>query len=432
MKYLLQKFYKKQVKTFSPDVLILIDHIAREMEFAIILKDLIEEAGLSVEVVTTKFNIYRLPVIFKTDYVVTPWVYTNREANIFSRIKSKNKESYAQVINLHFEQISGEASKDFMMPKDLAKICWHLSWSKDFSTELLKLGIPRNSILEFGTPKLDKYPNQKIKHNSINQVLIAGNAFHLWEELELSRFQKNGFNVYELSRVGKLNLRFFLNDLEEGLKNYPEINFIYRPHPQFAERDHNYGDFKRLLSMYQNFNFDTNVNIRNALLESDMLISFHSTSYLEAVKSNIPYIIYRYEDLKKEDELDDLKDWPIKLSEEVSLVELLKSNNINERLETKYNQIKNKYFISDIGVADRLMRIIIDKETLQYSMPKNLLIELKNNFIAVFLYMFNMMSERSSMFKDFLIKHNDFKVNNLAYRHGRDFFERDFFDQNDK
>ena len=88
MKYLLQKFYKKQVKTFSPDVLILIDHIAREMEFAIILKDLIEEAGLSVEVVTTKFNIYRLPVIFKTDYVVTPWVYTNREANIFSRIKS--------------------------------------------------------------------------------------------------------------------------------------------------------------------------------------------------------------------------------------------------------------------------------------------------------------------------------------------------------
>ena len=78
------------------------------------------------------------------------------------------------------------------------------------------------------------------------------------------------------------------------------------------------------------------------------------------------------------------------------------------------------------------MRIIIDKETLQYSMPKNLLIELKNNFIAAFLYMFNMMSERSSMFKDFLIKHNDFKVNNLAYRHGRDFFERDFFDQNDK
>ena len=431
-KNILRQFYSKECETFVCDVLILIDHISREMEFAISLATELRNAGMQVEIITTKFNIYRIPILYKATFVVTPWVYNNREANILYSVKSLEPSKNATVINLHFEQIAGEASDGFLLPLDRAKKCFHLSWSRGFTDKLLSVGVEKEKILELGNPKLDFYRAFGDEMPD-KQVLIAANAFHLLTTEEKRRFEKNGINISGIGLAGAKNFQQLLIELPFILDKFREVSFIYRPHPSFSDRDSKNPELQELQAKHSNFRIEFSGSISKAILKSSLIISFHSTAYLEAVKCKRPFAIIRFYDVHYRDDLPDLMRWPIRIKCSETFEQIVR--NYTSESETKmlpdvYSLLSKSYYMDrKESVAEALKSFIckpsVSSELSAKRPPFKTIIWIRLMFWLKFI--FNFSSIHSTWVRSFLLSRKDYRVQNLVYMWGKDAFEKRYF-----
>lgn len=427
------KFYKNECNSYEPDVLILIDHINREMQFASILKDRLTKVGIKTEIITTKFNLHRIPILYKSNIIITPWIYTNRESELFCSIYKPNSKQNALVINLHCEQIAGEASSRFLLPKGNAIKCKHISWSTSFTRKLKKVGVSEIDILEFGNPKLDYYRKFQ-KNKNCKNVLIVGNAFHLLTREEEQRFRSNGINIEGIGRSGRLNYEKLVNLLPQILLDYPRLNFVYRPHPSFANRDCINPDLVTLARKYSNFRIEHKGAISEAMSQAAVMLSFHSTSYLESAMTGIPYATIRFEPIPESDNLEDLDDWPVSISNLADFKQTLDDaldNSLNPRLEERYALLRNKYYMnSDLSVAESVAELATKAlEMNQSGHGVNLPLSKKLRFAALFSVKLaiNYLSTRSNSIRRWLISHKDYRIQNLAYMWGDDAFDKSYF-----
>lgn len=74
----------EQIKT---DVLILIEHVARELEIANQLMNLFAERGKKVIIDSIKFNKELKVIKYRADIIIVPWAYSNKEMNLFNNFK---------------------------------------------------------------------------------------------------------------------------------------------------------------------------------------------------------------------------------------------------------------------------------------------------------------------------------------------------------
>jgi hypothetical protein len=428
-----RQFYSKECTAFECDVLILIDHISREMEFAISLAAELRKVGMNVEIITTKFNLYRIPILYRASFIITPWVYKNREANILYSVKSLKPSEKATVINLHFEQIAGEASDSFLLPIGRAKNCVHLSWSKGFTDKLLSVGVDQKKILEFGNPKLDFY-GEFAGDLSEKKVLIAANAFHLLTTEEKRRFEKNGVNVSGIGYAGKENYSRLLSELPSVLDEFRDVAFIYRPHPSFSERDSKNPALVKLQEQHSNFRVEFSGSISKDILKSNLIISFHSTAYLEAVKCNKAFAVIRFNEVGPKDDLPDLMTWPIRITCGETFRQIVSeyaADPSSNALHNVYSELSKAYYMdSPENVAQRLTNFICSSGVRSDFWAKRPHLGVITRIRLIFLlkFIFNFASTHSKWVRTFLLSRKDYRVQNLAYMWGKDAFDKRHFE----
>jgi len=263
-------------------------------------------------------------------------------------------------------------------------------------------------------------------------VLIVGNSFHLLSDDEKMRFSANGINIGGIGVCGIKNYYSLLNSIEPIVSNNQEINFIYRPHPSFIERELNNEDLKKLVENNKNFSLDKSGAISTSILNSSLIFSFHSTSYLEAVACDKPFVIIRFHGVPVSDELPDLIDWPLVINAKEDIeryVEMISRGIFVDDYKSKYDRIKETYFINDGLVSKKLLgfisKFMVDGAYISYKLPVH--IALKHRLLFIVKYFTNFLSLRSGLVRRVILASKDYRIQNLAYMWGLDAFDKDYF-----
>lgn len=433
-----KNFYNSECETFDPDVLILIDHIAREIETALTLKYELEKENLTCEIITSKFNFNRIPVLYTASWVVTPWLYTDREGRVLHLMRDRFGKP-SKILNLHAEQVASENSKNFLIPESSALYCHHLSWSSEFTKILVDAGVESTAILEYGNPKLDIYrkkidDNLKLKLSEkfnldINKswVIIVGNAFHLFNDVEKMRFEENGVDIKIMGEIGKRNTLKLFEIMPEILSQLKNVEVIYRPHPCFASRDLVFMPLLNLVKKYDNFHVLYEGSISSWINAASRVVSFHSTAYLEAISAKKIYGRLFLEPVDNSIDVEDLINWPISLKSKEDILcfirdEAFAANDYKRRI----NKLEKKYYIhSDFQVSERIRDFIRNNEvSINYYQPK-FMWRFKNLFKFYCKFLANIIFDKSSLLRHWALISSDYRINNLVYMSGVDAFNRE-------
>lgn len=286
------------------DVAIFIEHISRELESAVYLKVMLEKQGLKCKIYSTHFNI-ELAKLIRAKIKIIPWAYDTKDVKAFlGKNIFNNKKTF--LLNLHHEQIGCDSDIEFMLPTGVAKEVYHLSWGKKYSNRLKKENINQEKILEFGSPRIDFY-HKKMKRFSkdkkslanefkLNQekrwILFAGNfSLKDFSEETIVDLENRGIKgIKEFTELSKINYRIFLEWVEKFLKNSPDIEFIYRPHP--SEKVDT--SMKKIFEKYSNFRVIREYAVRDWIVNSDIVNVWTSTSGIEAIIADKKLNIIRF------------------------------------------------------------------------------------------------------------------------------------------
>lgn len=343
------------------DALIFVEHIVREMDTAVFLKHLLEKEGFSVEVTTIRFNKERIIFEYTPKFIFVPWAYSDNEMKLFKHFNYNEKQKFV-IINFHHEQVTSEKSLRFIMPEGEAKNIYHISWGNEFTKLLQEYNCNKNTILEVGNPRLDFYSGwlrniSKSRADLANEngldpnkkwVLFVANSFHLHSEEQIEHYEKKGVEVRGIGSIGKKNTYKFYEYCDMYLKENKNVEIIYRPHPSMANLEEDNEKLQEILSKYKNCHFIFKDSLRDWILSSDLILSFHSTSIIECVKANKPFFLFR----------------PHKLNPELDLEIFKKSTNKIETYNSFYEVLNKKNYDLDTNVISAIQHtnILDDKK----------------------------------------------------------------------
>jgi len=286
-------------------LVIFVEHVARELDLACILKCLLEKQyNISVEIASIIFNLEETLEKWRPDVVALPYCLGANDLGT-QRILSEWPDS--TYLNLAHEQIFHKINKECRMPQDTfaRQHVLHIAWS-DFYAEYLRLhGVPTENIVINGNPTYSLYrrpystyfdsrfkmARQYGLDANKQWVFIPENyktAFVAQGKLrdyirfgakESEVYQHRDFDVYSLKEV----LPWWISAAKQEA-----IELIVRPRPatpkaSFWEfcRDHA-GEIPDHLHVIKEG------TVREWILASDMVISSYSTTLIEAAMANKP------------------------------------------------------------------------------------------------------------------------------------------------
>ena len=348
------------------DVLIIIEHKSREFEGACLLKAALEMKGKKVIIDSIFPNKEILPIKYIADIIIMPWGYNDKNMQFISCFYRNNK--HAQIYNWHHEQYSGQDDSNVCLPTGTAKELYHISWGNKFTNGLLNSGCKENTIITAGNIRLDFY-KQLLAPLSFSKeklaerygidktkkwILFIANGYHLMNTAELSKVKSIDKNA-EAKRNNAIKCRLdFLSYVKKYLSEHDDVQFIYRPHPVYANKDdqsQDVMDIKRKFS--HNFYVISEQSIRHWILASDCCISFHSTCIIECAASNTPYYLFRTHDIPYSFDYSYLKNYPYKIKNYdefcIAVEELSKYNNsVNLNRLQDYYRMDSSYAFTNI------------------------------------------------------------------------------------
>lgn len=427
------------IKRKKIDVLILIEHRAREFESAVLLKYFLNKKGYDVIIESIKFHKESIVFKYKPEIVVVPWAYSNKEIDLFRNFKFLRKNDEILIVNMHHEQISNDGSDSFIIPKEDAKKVVHVSWGDNYSTKLLNAGSPKNSIIQSGNPRLDFYKG-KLKNLSTSKkalskhynldmskkwILFIANSFHLLNENQIQINLNKGVDIREQIEASIKNRNDYLDYVKKYLEKHDDVLFIYRPHPSFAHLDRMAPEIIELSRNFKNFKCISENPIRDWIINSDITISFHSTSVIECAVSNTPFYLFRSHELSSEKDYNFFKNYDYVIKDYNDFYSAIRdpnkfsftqfSESIKEYIDLKgdmfssciiADNIDEMYKRKNISFQDIKFQIGPFIRALSYMSIKKILYSVsKINFI-----------------KGKMIKTNDIRFFNLFYS-GDDYFE---------
>lgn len=420
------------------DVLILIEHVAREIESAVLIKRLFERKGYSVIIDSIKFHKESIVLKYNTNIAIVPWAYSNREVDLFRSLIRKNKK--VLIINMHHEQISNDGSDSFIIPQEDAKKVLHLSWGENFSNKLLVNGCDDNTIIQCGNPRLDFYKN-KLKDISESKcklaneyglnknkkwVLFIANSFHLLTPAQIKINISKGVDIEEQIKCSIKNREDFLVYVDKYLSENNDVEFIYRPHPSFAHADEIQNDIKELEAKYENFKCISKNSIRDWIINSDMAISFHSTSVIECCVANTEFYLFRTEQLRQDKDYRFFTDYEYCIKNYQYFYDAIKG-----KIKFNYDKfIKDIRYDIDLNLNNYSSQILVDKiDNIYSNIEKNYTnIDFKfNKHIKNIIYsyikkiLYNL--SKNKKIENYIVKKNDIRFFNLLYK-GDDYFTK--------
>ena len=229
------------------DIVIFYELPERELNNANLLKAEFERRGYSVDI--KDYWNYRevlFPIKEKPKLVIAQSGYDN---NDLERFTIRFKPKIDKMLDMRYEQVIAKRilNSSLHYPREYMKNMSHICWSEHIQEEMMKQGIPKKNLPVTGDIKTDF--SNKLFDSFYKTKEELGKEFNLdftkeWI-LFISSFTFNEDDSdYRLSRMnnsledGKYmqkwdieSKKIFMGWVEEFLKNHPEKEFIYRPHP---------------------------------------------------------------------------------------------------------------------------------------------------------------------------------------------------------
>lgn len=285
------------------DVLIIFEHVNRELESALLIKRKLEIQNLKVVVVQSGWDEGLSYLKYAPKLIIAPWCYDNRNYFHLCKYKGGLPNNRLKILNLHCEQLTYDAGNGFLLPENYAKEVYHIAWGQYFKELLMECGVNEKKICVAGSSRLDFFRREFCNINyskkelgirfNLNTdrkwILLVGNfACAYWSEHTIHEFEKRHFkNIRQqvlLSKRTFWTIAEWYTYLCEQLSGNETFELIYRPHP-------GEGDSKQLLKLsqkYKNFHIIGELAIRDWLINSDAAFIWNSTSSVEAVFAGTP------------------------------------------------------------------------------------------------------------------------------------------------
>jgi hypothetical protein len=141
----------------QPEILYLIEHVARELDIACAIQHLVRErCGMPVEVTSIHFDLHRAISRFRPRVVVTPYFYSAHDANLRYLIRGFPQ---ARFVNLAFEQMLSRGNLSYKRPNEpvVRRHVLHLASGPFFRDFLCEHGVAPRHVRMVGSLPLALY-----------------------------------------------------------------------------------------------------------------------------------------------------------------------------------------------------------------------------------------------------------------------------------
>lgn len=307
------KFFRKI------DVLIIFEHITRELETCFYLKFELEKLGLSCELVPLHFNRYVTNVRFKPRIVVLPFINSKDDFTL-----QKIRDVYGEdvmALNLHHEQLYNESTKKFMLPKDsYSRETYHLAWTESFSLDLIEAGAKTEKIKVLNNPRFDSFwldSGEKFPLiESYEEVIFFPTTF-AWafvsEDyfLSLGHISKDRF--YRMKEITDKTAQTYFNDIRKLAELFPRKLFLVRPHPyEDISYFHNkFLEYSGLNILPENIKIERSGNVYDWIKVASVVVGWCTTTNMEAAMCKKCSVVYHPTHYPTDMDLSFFKDFDI-------------------------------------------------------------------------------------------------------------------------
>lgn len=294
-------------KSKNIDVIIIVEHLNRELESALLLEAELQCRGFSVAVVSKGWNEGPASVRLRPKVVVTPWCYDSFDIKALRGYKGGFPDSSFFIVDLHSEQVTSQDGMGFVLPSGEARNVEHMCWGDFFKDALLADGVAPEIVHVVGSNRLDPFRSEyrylsatKEKlalQYSLNKdkkwVLIVGNYSYAFKsEEELAGIEARGVKNARLNAsVARQTYTYALEWAKRlAEQDYTDdIEFIYRPHPSELVSK----ELLAIESSHQAFHVIKHGPIRDWFLNSELAVMWNSTSSVEAAYAGLPILALR-------------------------------------------------------------------------------------------------------------------------------------------
>lgn len=298
------------------DIVIFYELPERELNNANLLKSEFERRGYSVEI-KDYWNYHDLlfPIKEKPKLVITQSGYDNSD---LERFTVRFKPKIDKMLNMRYEQVISERvlNSSLHYPRENMKNMCHICWSEHIKSEMIKQGIPANHLpvtgdikTDFSREKFDSF--YKSKEELANEfeldvskdwiLFISSFTFDKNDTDErLIRLNNNLEDGKYLQKWDIESKKILLVWIEKFLKDHPEKEFIYRPHPVEYNVMNEDEEILKLQENFSNFHYINKYAIQEWLRPCEFLNTISSTSVIDVYLQKKQCNILRPVELNKE------------------------------------------------------------------------------------------------------------------------------------
>ncbi|MEP1744168.1 MAG: hypothetical protein ABJI60_02275 [Kangiellaceae bacterium] len=285
---------------------ILLDHVSREIDFAVSLQKAFEENDIGKVTITHQdyiatndtYDFFEKTFDGSYDAIIVPSYHVTRTPEMLLRAIVNR----AKLIVYHSEQIIREYIEPEKLNLDYIEqynshVAAHFVWGEDFASKLIKKAkVSPEKIFIVGNYKMDfaNKSNSKVKKN----VLVASD----YKPADMTESDMNAFyNEYRVhfdrnrQYICDKARKHMLSFVKEQSELFPSLTFVLRPHPGESKLE-----YQRILTNNVKLS-EVGSTFSTDLDSCDMVVGFTSTSCLEVISANKRFVSIDFFDFNKQD-----------------------------------------------------------------------------------------------------------------------------------
>lgn len=279
------------------DIIIFYELPERELNNANLLKAEFERRGYSVEI-KDYWNYHELvfPIKEKPKLVISHSGYDNSD---LERFTARFKPKIDKMLNMRYEQVIADRilNSTLHYPREYMKNMSFICWSEHIKEEMMKQGIPERNLPVTGDIKTD-FSNEmfdsfyKTKEelseefglDSQKEWVLFISSFTFSEHDTDKRLIRMNNNLEDGKYMQKWDIeskKIIMAWVKKFLKDHPEKEFIYRPHPAEDKVVTEDVNMDTLEKEYPNFHYIGKYAVQEWIRPCDYLNTCLSTSIID-------------------------------------------------------------------------------------------------------------------------------------------------------
>jgi surface carbohydrate biosynthesis protein len=281
------------------NIVYLYEHAARELDVACAVSVLLEQKfGLSVEIVQWPVGFARIVHRLKPGMVVVlPFLYSESDYEPLTKYWRG-----IHYVNLTWEQLFYPGNEIAKSPRgDFAtRRVFHHVWSNQYANTLRRLGVPDEKIFVNGQPAYTLYDEPYRLYFRSRENLAEKYGLDLakkwfffpenynwafYDKDRLDSFVRDGQTpeqVQEMKTYCEHSLKEVLDWFEKILQSDTGVEIILRPRPSITELEFDQIVGRLTGKLHEGMKIIQDGSVREWILASDVILSSHSTSLIEA------------------------------------------------------------------------------------------------------------------------------------------------------